>query len=95
MAAGLPVVGTDISGIREAVGEDSIPWLAQPGDSATLAAHIISLARLSADDRHKIGKKLQHRISTLFTPDLVFAQWANLYHHLMTGRLFPSLSTVR
>ncbi len=44
MAAGKAVVGTDVSGIREAVGPDGMPFLAPPGDAAGLADCILSLA---------------------------------------------------
>jgi glycosyltransferase involved in cell wall biosynthesis len=44
MAAGLPVVGTDLPGIREAVGEPGVPFLAAPGDARALAQTILRLA---------------------------------------------------
>jgi glycosyltransferase involved in cell wall biosynthesis len=45
MAAGLPVVATDVAGIAEAVGEDNRMFLAAPGDAAGLAEAILRLAR--------------------------------------------------
>jgi len=43
MAAGLPVVGSDIPGIREALGSTGTTFLAMPGDSAGLARKILQL----------------------------------------------------
>jgi len=43
MAAGLPVVGTDIPGIREALGPQAYRFLALPGDSNGLARIILDL----------------------------------------------------
>jgi glycosyltransferase involved in cell wall biosynthesis len=45
MSLGLPVVGTDVPGIREAVGEVGAPFLAPPGDDRALAAAILAFAR--------------------------------------------------
>jgi glycosyltransferase involved in cell wall biosynthesis len=45
MRAGLPVVGTDVPGIREAVGEAGQVFLAPPGDPAAMAEVIVRFAR--------------------------------------------------
>ena len=47
MAAGLPVVGTDIPGIRDALGEGQREFLAPLGDADALGA---ALSRLCEDD---------------------------------------------
>lgn len=44
MAAGLPVAGTDIEGIREVVGPAGARLLAGPGDADALAAVLLTLA---------------------------------------------------
>jgi Glycosyl transferases group 1/Glycosyltransferase Family 4 len=43
MAGGHPVAGTDIEGIREAVGRNGSSFLAPPGDHAALAAILLRL----------------------------------------------------
>ncbi|MGZ8741269.1 MAG: glycosyltransferase, partial [Gaiellaceae bacterium] len=45
MSAGLPVVGTDVPGIREAVGDVGAPFLAPPGDDEALADAVVAFAR--------------------------------------------------
>ena len=54
MYAGLPVVATDVPGIREAVGEPGLPFLAPPGEVAGLADSILRLAR-DAELRARVG----------------------------------------
>jgi glycosyltransferase involved in cell wall biosynthesis len=49
-AAGLPVVATDVGGIREAVGEAVA--LVPPGDPAAAAA---ALRRVADDDAYRVG----------------------------------------
>jgi glycosyltransferase involved in cell wall biosynthesis len=44
MACGLPVAGTDIRGIREAVGPEGLRFLAPAGDAEALAAVLAQLA---------------------------------------------------
>jgi len=44
MAAGLPVAGTDIEGIREAVGPTGVPFLSAAGDAESLASVLLKLA---------------------------------------------------
>ena len=61
MAAGLPVAGTDIEGIREVVGPAGARLLAAPGDADGLAAVLTALANddqmrveIGADNRERV-----------------------------------------
>jgi glycosyltransferase involved in cell wall biosynthesis len=66
MAVGLPVAGTDVPGIREAVGPDGYGFLAPPGDTEALAA---VLARLADDpqERRVVGEQNALRVRTQFS----------------------------
>ncbi len=68
MAAGLPLVGTDTPGIREAVGPDGLPWLAPPGNVPLLADRILALA---ADPiaRARLGQAYHTRAESHFSID--------------------------
>ena len=67
MAAGLPVVGTDYPGIREAVGPMGYRFLAPPADAEALAARIISLA-LNPEGCREAGVANRLRIESEFDP---------------------------
>jgi glycosyltransferase involved in cell wall biosynthesis len=67
MAARLPVVGTDISGIREAVGLEEYQFLAPPGDAETLADRLLELA-LNFELRAKHAALNRERIEMEFNP---------------------------
>jgi len=67
MAAGLAVVGTDIPGIREAVGPDGHPFLAPPGDAELLADRIVELA-LNQELRAELGTANRRRVEMEFSP---------------------------
>jgi glycosyltransferase involved in cell wall biosynthesis len=73
MASGLAVAGTDIPGIREALGEDNLPWLAPPGDDEALAARILALA---ADPglRASLGEQNRRRAAGVFAPERMCAE---------------------
>jgi glycosyltransferase involved in cell wall biosynthesis len=58
MAAGLPVVASDVPGLREVVGEAGI--LFPPGDHKTLAQHLNSLI-LSPQKQHEMGRASRQR----------------------------------
>jgi glycosyltransferase involved in cell wall biosynthesis len=65
MAVGLPVAATDVAGVREAVGDDGLAFLAPAGDADALGA---ALVRLAADPalRHGVGERNQDRVRAHF-----------------------------
>lgn len=68
MAAGLAVAGSDIPGIREALGDEGVPWLAPEKDAGALAARIITLAR-DENARRAAAAANTARIKAEFSPD--------------------------
>jgi glycosyltransferase involved in cell wall biosynthesis len=66
MASGLAVVGTDIPGIREAVGSDGTEWLAPPDDPNTFAQRVLDLAN-NPEKRSSLGAANRQRISAEFS----------------------------
>lgn len=66
MLAGLPVVATDIPGVRDAVGPKGLPWLAAPGDCDRLAELIITLI-CSRALRQAVGNVNRCRAQTEFS----------------------------
>lgn len=79
MAAGLAVAGTDIPGIREALGDEGCAHLAPVGDSETLAARIVALLR-GHPAREAEGRRNRARIETEFSPQRMAAQTVAALH---------------
>lgn len=77
MATGLPVVATDIPGIREAVGQDGSPYLASPGDVKALASQIVKLAS-DSNLRASLGEQFKKRIEAEFSPQKMCSEMVNL-----------------
>jgi glycosyltransferase involved in cell wall biosynthesis len=65
MAAGLVVVGSDIPGLREAVGEEGSTFLAPPADSYALAG-LVERLMSDPDLRQQHGVRMQSRAVELF-----------------------------
>ena len=66
MAHGRCVLGTDISGIRQALGEDSEEFLVAPGNHESLAQQMLRLGK-SPEQRRLAGMRNRERIRTNFS----------------------------
>ena len=74
---GLPVIGSDIPGIRDLVGDEDSQWLFKVGDAEGMKGLV---ERLAGDHslRANIGQGNQQRLSELFDVDAVMALWRNV-----------------
>jgi len=77
MAAGLAVVGTDIDGIREALGDEGLPWLAPPGDASRFADLVLAIT-LDPTRRQQAGRDNRRRIAETFSACKMGKQMAAL-----------------
>lgn len=73
----LPVIGTDIPGIREVVGSENAAWLFPIGDAARLKRLIESLTRDSAL-RKQLGAANRERIVKEFSAESILPKWLRL-----------------
>jgi glycosyltransferase involved in cell wall biosynthesis len=76
-AAGLPVVGTDVPGVRELVGDDT-GVLVPPGDPVALADAIIGL-RDDGAARQRLGDNARTQAKNLYSASDLAAQLATAY----------------
>jgi glycosyltransferase involved in cell wall biosynthesis len=84
MAAGLPVVATDVGGLREVVEDGSTGFLAPARDDAALAG----LVRTLANDRglcRRMGEAGRERAGRLFDESRMCADYAKIYRELHCG----------
>jgi glycosyltransferase involved in cell wall biosynthesis len=77
MAAGLAVAGTDVAGVREAVGEDGLPFLAPAGDADALGAALLQLAG-DPELRRGLGERYRDRVRAHFDADTMLDQYVAL-----------------
>jgi len=88
MAAGLAVVATDCPGIREAVGEASLPWLAPAGSAEAVADRMLVLAEDTAR-RTRVGQANALRIQEEFTIERMNAEIRRLLPAALRDRRWP------
>jgi len=89
MAAGLPVVATDVGGNREAVLDGVTGWLVAPRDPAVMADRILDL--LSDQEKAAAwGRRGQDRVKEAFTIDGMVEAHMRLYRLAGPGSGVPS-----
>jgi len=89
MAAGLPVVATDVGGNREAVLDGITGWLVAPRDPAVMADRILDL--LSDQEKAAAwGRRGQDRVKEAFTIDGMVEAHMRLYRLAGSGSGVPS-----
>ncbi|MCD6294874.1 MAG: glycosyltransferase [Deltaproteobacteria bacterium] len=78
MAAGLPVVATDVGGNREAVLDGITGWVIPPEDPRALAAKIIDLLK-DPNRAEEWGRRGRERANQMFTVKKMVAAHLDLY----------------
>ncbi len=82
MAAGRPVVASDVGGVRDVVQEGETGLLVPPADPAALAGAIVRLAR-SPDLASSMADRARARVRELFTLDRMVEAYARLYRQIL------------
>jgi glycosyltransferase involved in cell wall biosynthesis len=82
MAAGRPVVATDVGGAREAVVEGETGYLVRSGDYESLAARIIELLRDPARAR-AMGTRGRQIVEEKFSSEAQLQRTLDLYGDLL------------
>lgn len=82
MAAGLPVVSTQVGGVAEVVGRDDAALLAPSGDDVALSESILNLAR-DAQLRIRLGECGRFRAREMFSEELMHQQYRELFDAML------------
>jgi glycosyltransferase involved in cell wall biosynthesis len=85
MAAGLPVVSTDVGGVGEVVEDGRTGLLAPSGDDGALAEKVLLLARDPAECE-RMGRAGRVRAETMFSERQMHAAYLRLYGEMLEGR---------
>lgn len=83
MAAGLPVVVTDVGGNREALGETGI--IVAPGDVSAIASALQRLAS-DAELRQTMGASASQRVGKSFASESIRELWLSFYRDLLGSK---------
>jgi glycosyltransferase involved in cell wall biosynthesis len=82
MRAGLPVIATDVDGVREAVAHDVTGLLAPRGDTAALRQLVRELL-LDADKRCRLGNSGRTRYEMEFTHASMLGKISSVYREII------------
>jgi glycosyltransferase involved in cell wall biosynthesis len=86
MAAGIPVVATDVEGVREAVVDGVTGRLVKPGDAGKFATAIESVIHGDLD-YEKLAAAAQNRHAERFSDRAMAEQVANVYREVVCENL--------
>lgn len=82
MAAGRPVVATDVGGAREAVIHGETGYLVPTGDHDQMARHIIHLL-VDSENARSLGESGQRRVNEIFSSVRQLQNIESLYNELL------------
>ena len=90
MAAGLPVVATDVDGTRELIEDGNTGWLVPSGDAPKLAERILILFADPLAARHA-GQAAARKIHAAYSLEAMVAGFDDLYRSLLDKSDRPGL----
>jgi glycosyltransferase involved in cell wall biosynthesis len=94
MAAGKPVVATDVGGAREAVTDGETGYLVAPGDHGTMAARIVRLLRNHQEAR-SFGERGQRVVEEKFSSLAQLRNTEELYRRLLEDQTYGAAELAR
>lgn len=84
MAAGLPIVATDVGGNREVVIHEHNGLLSPRRDAFTMASHMLRMIE-DPDLRMTMGRAGRHRYETRFTQRIMHRGYAAIYEQMLSS----------
>jgi glycosyltransferase involved in cell wall biosynthesis len=88
MAAGKPVVATQVEGVAELVQDGVTGWLSPPRDPEGLTRGL-SLLLQDPERATAMGRESQHHVEKQFTSSQMVARYAALYREVLLGSVPP------
>ena len=84
MAAGRPVVATDVGGAREAIVDGETGYIVQPEDFETMSKRLMSFLQ-EPEKARRMGELGRKRVQQLFSCEAQLKRVEDLYERLLSG----------
>jgi len=85
MALGIPIVATDISGVRDVLGDQQAGWLTEPSNATALAV-TIECALSQPSEAQRRTQAAQHLVETQYSVQLMVQRHLELYQHIVQNK---------
>lgn len=85
MACGLPVIASDVGGLRELIVDGVTGYLLPPEDGEAMAARAVALLRDEAL-RRRLGEAAARHVRAHFSPERVVPLYEQVYRRVLAGR---------
>ena len=89
LAAGRPVVATQVGGVSELVTHDVSGWTVVPRDPGALSQAMERMMRLPAERRREMGLQGQRHVAQEYSLETMARRWMTLYRTLLQERGLP------
>jgi glycosyltransferase involved in cell wall biosynthesis len=86
-STGLPIVSTDVGGVKETVISGETGFLTPAGDPVALAASMHALMHLPRAERISMGEAGRAFVMTNYGVEKITTQWEETYRELLTKRI--------
>jgi glycosyltransferase involved in cell wall biosynthesis len=93
-AAGVPVVATDVGGVREIIAEAVTGHVVPASDVSLLVDRVVQLLG-DAGRRHEYGERARRLVQDRFSLEAMVTRTLEIYNALLQHRGFPSVADTR
>jgi glycosyltransferase involved in cell wall biosynthesis len=83
MAAGLPIVGTDVGETKPLVEGANCGWLCAPGEPGELSKAMLRAANATAEERHAMGARARHFAVNSYSLARMVDDYESLFDRLL------------
>ena len=83
MAAGIPCVGANISGIPEILDDGKFGFLVRPKDAQALAQAMMEVIKMSERERARLVEKSRQRIMNDYSHEVIIERLQKIYDEII------------
>jgi glycosyltransferase involved in cell wall biosynthesis len=83
MASGLPVVGTDVGGMRDLIEGGECGWICPPGSVTALASALLAAASTKTSERRAMGERGRAHVAEHYSLERMTVEYEQLFTEIL------------